>query len=73
MTVRETRPGEHAVTELLARDADYLRTMAEAIVQATLEAEMTETLGAKKSERAPAASAPARNRRVRLHKRRRCA
>jgi len=38
---------------LLAADEDYLRTMVEAIVQATLEAEMTAAAGAEKGERTP--------------------
>jgi putative transposase len=40
--------------ELLATDQDYLRKMVETIVQATLEAEMTEAVSAEKSERTPA-------------------
>jgi putative transposase len=39
---------------LLSGDPDYLRTMVEAIVQATLEAEMTAALGAEKGERTAA-------------------
>ena len=54
MTKRESRPEGLAVKALLAADADYLRTMVEAIVQATLEAEMTEALAAEKGERTAA-------------------
>jgi putative transposase len=37
----------------LSRDDDYLRTMVQAIVQATLEAEMSQALQAEKGERTP--------------------
>ena len=37
--------------ELLARDEDFVRAAVEALVQAALEAEMTETIGAAKGER----------------------
>ena len=36
---------------LLARDADFVRAAVEALVQAALEAEMTEAIGAEKGER----------------------
>ena len=36
---------------LLARDADFVRATVEALVQAALEAEMTEAIGAEKGER----------------------
>ena len=39
------------VKALLDGDGDYLRAMVQAVVQATLEAEMTEALGAEKGER----------------------
>jgi transposase-like protein len=39
---------------MLTGDEDCLPAMVEAIVQATLEAEMTEALGAEKGERTPA-------------------
>ena len=39
---------------LLSADTDYLRPMVESIVQATLEAEMTEALQAEKGERTSA-------------------
>jgi putative transposase len=53
MTKRQVRPGLVDVEAVLAEDPDYLRAMVEAIVQATLEAEMTEALGAGKGERTP--------------------
>jgi putative transposase len=54
MTKREGRTEPIDLKALLAADADFLRPMVEAIVQATLEAEMTEALGAAKGERTPA-------------------
>lgn len=51
MTKREGRAKLVDVKALLAGDTDYLRTMVESIVQATLEAEMAETIGAGKWER----------------------
>src|SRR6201993_1109869 len=51
MTKREGKAESSDLKALLAGDADYLRTMVEAVVQATLEAEMTEALGAEKGER----------------------
>lgn len=51
MTRRQARPGAGGLKALLERDEDYLRTMVQSIVQATLEAEMTEAIGAEKSER----------------------
>jgi len=54
MTKREGKAGLVELKGLLAADEDYLRTMVEAIVQATLEAEMTAALGAEKSERTAA-------------------
>jgi transposase-like protein len=36
---------------LLARDEDFVRAAVQALVQAALEAEMTEAIGAAKSER----------------------
>ena len=36
---------------LLARDEDFVRVAVEALVQAALEAEMTEAIGAEKGER----------------------
>jgi putative transposase len=51
MTRREVRSEAVDLKALLRGDGDYLRTMVEAIVQATLEAEMTEAVGAAKGER----------------------
>ena len=51
MTKREGKAELVDLKGLLAADEDYLRTMVESIVQATLEAEMTTTLGAEKGER----------------------
>jgi putative transposase len=51
MTKREGKTEAIDLKELLADDGDYLRVMVEAIVQATLEAEMTEAVGAAKGER----------------------
>ena len=49
MTRRESKAELIDWKGLLSGDPDYLRTMVEAIVQATLEAEMTEALGAAKA------------------------
>ena len=54
MTKRESKAEVVNLKELLATDQDYLRKMVETIVQATLEAEMTEAVSAEKSERTPA-------------------
>ena len=51
MAKREGRAELVEVKALLGSDPDYLRTMVQSMVQATLEAEMTEFLGASKSER----------------------
>src|SRR5215467_1841317 len=51
MTKREGKAEAIDLKALLAADGDYLRTMIEAIVQATLEAEMTAAIGAEKGER----------------------
>lgn len=51
MTKREGKAELVDLKALLAADEDYLRTMVEAIVQATLEAEMTAAVGAEKGER----------------------
>ncbi|HEX2136853.1 MAG TPA: IS256 family transposase [Microvirga sp.] len=51
MTKRENRPARMDLQALLASDPDYLRPMVEAIVQATLEAEMAQALRAEKGER----------------------
>ena len=39
------------VKELLERDEDFLRVALQALLQAALEAEMSETIGAEKGER----------------------
>ena len=51
MTKKEGKPDLMDVNALLRADVDFLRPLVERVVQATLEAEMTETLGASKSER----------------------
>jgi putative transposase len=51
MTKREGKADGLDLKELLERDADFLRSAVEALVQAALEAEMTEAIGAGKSER----------------------
>ena len=52
MTRKEAKAGVVDLKALLEREADYLRAMVQSIVQATLEAEMTEAIGAEKGERA---------------------
>jgi putative transposase len=51
MTKVEGRTETKGLKGLLGGDEDYLRTMIEGMVQAALEAEMSETLAAEKSER----------------------
>ena len=51
MTKAEGRTEAKGLKGLLAGDEDFLRTMIEGMVQAALEAEMSETLAAEKSER----------------------
>ena len=51
MTNGKSKSGLIDVKELLAQDADFVRTAVESLVQATLEAEMTQTIGAAKGER----------------------
>jgi transposase-like protein len=51
MTKREGKTDSIDLTAPLAADADFLRPLVEAVVQATLEAEMTEVVGAAKGER----------------------
>ena len=53
MTKRESKAEIINLKGMLASDQEYLRKMVETIVQATLEAEMTEAVGAEKSERTP--------------------
>src|SRR5215472_15267614 len=51
MTNGKSKSGLIDVKELLAQDADFVRTAVESLVQAALEAEMTQTIGAAKGER----------------------
>ena len=51
MTKREGKAGFIDVKGLLQRDEDFLRSAVEGLVHAALEAEMTEAVGAAKSER----------------------
>jgi putative transposase len=48
------RPTLEEVKTLLAQDREFLRPLVQAVLQEFLEAEMTEALGAEKSERTPA-------------------
>jgi hypothetical protein len=50
-TKGEGRPEVIDLKGLLARDEDFVRAAVEALVQAALEAEMTEAIGAAKGER----------------------
>src|SRR6201993_4137691 len=51
MTKHKGKTGLIDVKELLVRDEDFLRAALQALAQAALEAEMTETIGAAKGER----------------------
>ena len=51
MTKSEDRSKIVAIKELLERDEDFVRSAVQGFVQAALEAEMTEALGAEKGER----------------------
>ena len=51
MTKREGKAEIIDLKELLERDQDFLRSAVESLVHAALEAEMTEAVGAAKSER----------------------
>jgi putative transposase len=51
MTKREGKAERIDVEELLERDDDFVRVALEAVLQAALEAEMTEAIGAAKGER----------------------
>jgi putative transposase len=51
MTGRKGKAELIDVKELLGRDEDFVRTALEALLQAALEAEMTEAIGAEKGER----------------------
>src|SRR5690242_15187034 len=53
MTKREARPASAAVKDLLFENPDSLREVVRAVVQEMLEAEITDALGAAKSERTP--------------------
>ena len=53
MTKREVKPAIAAVKDLLFENPDGLREVVRAVVQEMLEAEMTDALGAGKSERTP--------------------
>src|SRR5256884_6163813 len=52
MTKRQGKSGTIDVKALLAKDEDFLRAVVRTALQEVLEAEMTETLGAEKGERA---------------------
>src|SRR3546814_13330190 len=54
MTRTEIKPAVSAVKELLAQEPDALRELVRSVMQAMLEAEMDEALGAGKSERSDA-------------------
>jgi putative transposase len=51
MTTKEVKPSIAAVKELMAQEPDGLREIVRSVMQAMLEAEMDEALGAGKSER----------------------
>ena len=51
MTKRKVKAELIDVKELLERDEDFLETALQALLQAALEAEMTEVIGAEKGER----------------------
>ena len=51
MTKMGNRAKTGALKALLERDEDFVRTAVQSLVQAALEAEMTEALGAEKGER----------------------
>ena len=51
MTGIEDRAKTRAIKVLLERDEDFVRTAVQSLVQAALEAEMTEALSAEKGER----------------------
>src|SRR6201990_36486 len=51
MTVTKIRTDVSAVKQLLAADKEFLKPLIQAAVQETLEAEMTEAVGAEKGER----------------------
>jgi transposase-like protein len=51
MTERQGKSGTIDVKALLAGDEEFLRALVQTALQEVLEVEMTETLGAEKSER----------------------
>ncbi len=51
MTVKQGKAEVIAIKALLERDEDFVRSAVQSFVQAALEAEMTDALGAGKSER----------------------
>ena len=53
MTKHKGKTGLIDVKELLQRDEDFLRAALQALAQAALEAEMTETIGAAKHSTVP--------------------
>jgi putative transposase len=60
MTKGQNRAEIIDVKALLERDEDFLRSAVEVLVQAVLEAEMSQAIGAEKGERSPARLATAR-------------
>src|ERR1700746_3814152 len=52
MTGKKVKPGTIDVKALLAGDEEFLRALVRTALEEVLEAEMTETLGAEKGERA---------------------
>jgi putative transposase len=54
MTKGHNRAADIDVKALLERDEDFLRSAVEVLVQAVLEAEMSQAIGAEKGERSPA-------------------
>jgi putative transposase len=51
MTVKQGKAEVIAIKELLERDEDFVRSAVQSLVQAALEAEMSEVLAAEKGER----------------------
>jgi putative transposase len=51
MTERKGKAEQIDIKELLARDQDFVRVALAALLQAALQAEMTEAIGAEKGER----------------------
>ena len=68
MTMNEAKPAIAAVNELFSKSLDGLRDIVRAVMQEMLEAEMTDALGAEKSERTmPYASLVAAARNAQRH------